>query len=381
MAAVVGAGPLPREQVQEARLGHRDRRLQGKGCEVADLASPATWYSKSSHMVQLSFFSETFIILAGPDGSSKSKVLEPALNDKTHIMNIRLQEVWGKADSDVIATLANQINFWPVFSSLVWLSNIADGLLAATTGQKAILSTNTETQIKKTLECAAIAIRNVTRSLQNEEQKHLAQEDKMSSATVTRKPESSGKPSVKTLKKQEVDVTDLPVVIIRGWMEKDQHQQEKLYNQIVEWASMLVDQKLANVIFVSNNVGIEKMLNKIIPNRTFHEIFMKDSSTEEAVKMVLEDLVKVGKVGSKENSKDGGSTANTKIEEEDIKECVQQLGGRMTDLDQFVRGIKAGATPKGNQGIDMQLLKPTDRFQGRHSCSRPSGNPEESLWR
>lgn len=59
------------------------------------------------------------------------------------------------------------------------------------------------------------------------------------------------------------DPDDIPVVIIDGFMsrEKGPHSKE-LWTFIAEWAAVLVENHLAHVIFISNNVSASKPLSK-----------------------------------------------------------------------------------------------------------------------
>lgn len=59
------------------------------------------------------------------------------------------------------------------------------------------------------------------------------------------------------------DPDDIPVVIIDGFMsrEKGPHSKE-LWTFLAEWAAVLVENHLAHVIFISNNVSASKPLSK-----------------------------------------------------------------------------------------------------------------------
>jgi hypothetical protein len=59
------------------------------------------------------------------------------------------------------------------------------------------------------------------------------------------------------------DPEDIPVVIIDGYMSRDKGPHSKeLWTFIAEWAAVLVENHVAHVIFISNNVTASKPLSK-----------------------------------------------------------------------------------------------------------------------
>jgi hypothetical protein len=58
------------------------------------------------------------------------------------------------------------------------------------------------------------------------------------------------------------DHTQLPIVIIDNYLYRESSVNTALWDELAEWAALLVENGIAHVVFVSANVGITKSLGK-----------------------------------------------------------------------------------------------------------------------
>ncbi|KAG0000752.1 mitochondrial escape protein 2, partial [Entomortierella chlamydospora] len=123
------------------------------------------------------------------------------------------------------------------------------------------------------------------------------------------------------------DPDEIPVVVIDGFMCKKKSEHTKvLWARLAEWAAILVENHLAHVIFVTDNVVASKPLAKVLPNMPIETIMLSDATLESALEFVYKHL--------------------DKDEYPDLDKPVQTIGGRLTDLELFIQKIKGGMTPE-----------------------------------
>ncbi|KAF9975836.1 mitochondrial escape protein 2 [Actinomortierella ambigua] len=298
---------------------------------------------------------ETFIIVSGPRGAGKSEMVDFVVKEKHHKVILHCEElVNSRSDSEMLPKLAKQVGYIPLFQFMSNINNMIDMAITATTGQKAGkyitgLSATFEGQIKKILDTLTVAI---IQSSPTSEMSSLSPEAIMKKieATIEEKerraaakaaspesPEQFGKQSLlrkrKTKSKQHVeksswcDPDDIPVIVIDGFMckEKGAHAKE-LWTLLAEWAAVLVENHLAHVVFVTNNVTASKPLAKALPNRTFESVILADATLESAMEFVHKHL--------------------DQSEFPTLKKSVETIGGRLTDLELFVQKVKSGMAPE-----------------------------------
>ncbi|KAG0304712.1 mitochondrial escape protein 2 [Dissophora globulifera] len=297
---------------------------------------------------------QTFAIVQGPRGSGKTDMVEYAIKDKTHKVIIRCEELANaRSEGEVLTGLAKQVGYIPLFQFMNNLNNMMDMAITATTGQKAGLSATFEGQLKKILDTLTIAIQqsSPTRNMSNvspeaimkkiettlEEKARRAEHAASGSGTTTSEEEAeitakrASRAEAKKKREQEeskrCDPDDIPVVVIDGYMarEKGQHTKE-LWTFIADWAAVLVENHVAHVVFISNNVAASKPLSKALPNMTFETIVLTDASLDSAMEFVYKNL--------------------DKEEHSNLMESVKVIGGRLTDLELFVQKVKSGMKPE-----------------------------------
>ncbi|KAG0334793.1 mitochondrial escape protein 2 [Podila horticola] len=296
---------------------------------------------------------ETFAVVTGPRGSGKTEMVEYVIKDKTHKVVIRCEELANaRSENEVLTTLAKQIGYIPLFQFMNAINNMMDMAITATTGQKAGLSATFEGQLKKILDTLTIAIQqsSPTNGMSNVSPEAIMKkieatlEEKSRRAEGTARGEhlhvlnmgSKGKgknKDKKALDKDQeerskwCDPEDIPVVIIDGYMSRDKGPHSKeLWTYIAEWAAVLVENHLAHVIFVSNNVTASKPLSKALPNMTFETIVLSDATLDSAMEFVYKHL--------------------DKEEYPQLIQSVKTIGGRLTDLELFVQKVKTGMSPQ-----------------------------------
>lgn len=162
---------------------------------------------------------------------------------------------------------------------------------------------------------------------------HLASSSTQS-LDLRRKGATDAKKRREAEERQWVDPDEIPVIIIDGYMsrEKGPHAKE-LWTFLADWAAVLVENHIAHVVFLTNNVSASKPLSKALPNMTFETIVLADATLESALEFVYKYL--------------------DRDEFPDLIESVQTIGGRLTDLELFVQKVKSGMQPKGKE---LQLV-------------------------
>lgn len=159
--------------------------------------------------------------------------------------------------TDVTTALAKQLGYFPVFTWVASMSNLLETVVTATTGQKTGLSTSPDTQIKRILETAAVALREVTpkeRSKErHEDRSHLSIIDTVMKWFAR---EDGKEPSPEDVR------SEIPIVVFDNFMYKQTAVNSQLWTEMADFAALLVENEVAHVVFVSSNVGVNKVLSR-----------------------------------------------------------------------------------------------------------------------
>ncbi|KAF9435047.1 mitochondrial escape protein 2 [Entomortierella beljakovae] len=299
---------------------------------------------------------ETFAIVQGPRGSGKTDMVEYVIRDKKHKVIIRCEELANaRNEAEILTNLAKQIGYIPLFQFMNNLNNIMDMAITATTGQKAGLSATFEGQLEKIFDALTIAIQSIspTKDMSNTSPeaimkkiestiKDKSRKAKLAAVGESVQPENLGTTNLDTTwrmkskaKKeredeevsQRCDPDDIPVIVIDGYMSSREKgpQAKELWTFIAEWAAVLVENHIAHVVFISNNVAASKPLSKALPSMTFETIVLSDASLDSALEFVHKRL--------------------KKRKYPDLVDSVKVIGGRLTDLELFVQKVKSGSSP------------------------------------
>ncbi|KAF9166317.1 mitochondrial escape protein 2 [Actinomortierella ambigua] len=293
---------------------------------------------------------ETFIIVSGPRGAGKSEMVDFVVKEKHHKVILHCEElVNSRSENELLPKLARQVGYIPLFQFMSNINNMIDMAITATTGQKAGLSATFEGQIKKILDTLTVAIiqssptsdmsslspeaimKKIEATQEEKERRAVARAaspeslDTLGKQSLLRKRKNKAKQHVE--KSSWCDPDDIPVIVIDGYMckEKGGHAKE-LWNLLAEWAAVLVENHLAHVVFVTNNVTASKPLAKALPNRTFESVVLADATLESAMELVHKHL--------------------DQSEFPTLRKAVETIGGRLTDLELFVQKVKSGMAPE-----------------------------------
>ena len=142
-----------------------------------------------------------------------------------------------------------------------------------------------------------------------------------------------------------------PVVVIDNFLHKSNEPgAQVVYDRLAEWAAQLATSSVAHVIFITQDIGFSKSLGKALPDRIFRQITLGDYSAEVAKRYVINQLDFDADVSSKQKGENGEDvkqlTAGQKRNDlQELDGVIDQLGGRLTDLEFLARRIKAGETP------------------------------------
>ncbi|KAF9115099.1 mitochondrial escape protein 2 [Mortierella sp. AM989] len=286
---------------------------------------------------------ETFAVIYGPRGSGKTEMVKKAIKGKNNRIIINCEDLAGaRSESELLSFLAQQIGYTPLFQFIPMVMNLVDTAVAAAgTGSKSGLAPSFEEQLQSILDCLTVAIQDAspTSSMSNSSAEAIL---KKIEATIEEKARRALKQiddktarAMRAARKRKehdaaagwCDPDDIPVVIIDGYMyrEKAEHAME-FWSHIAEWAAILVENHLAHVVFVTDNVAATKPLSKALPSMTLESIVLADASLESALEFVYKHL--------------------DREEFPDLIEPIQTIGGRLTDLQLFVQKIKSGRKPE-----------------------------------
>lgn len=271
----------------------------------------------------------TYIIVRGPKGSGKEEfVLDNTLQDDPELKKKVLYvdcEALSKArsDSTLIKNTANQLGYFPVFTWTNTISLFIDLGVQGLTGQKSGLSESKETQLKNMFLLTTQALRNVAMSDYQAYKKEVAKRQRKR----TLEEESVIKEEVvreEDYLQQHPEVK--PIVVINKFLKKSDGPNDFVYKMIAEWTAQLILSNLAHVIYITHDVASILHLNESLPNQVFKTIALSDASSKSARQYVINEL-------------------SNKEKENEIDGCLDPLGGRMLDLQSFVRRIRSGETP------------------------------------
>lgn len=162
-------------------------------------------------------------------------------------------------------SLAKQVGYFPVFTWATSMSGLVDTMIAATTGQKAGLSTTPDSQIKNILETVAIALRDIVPK--EKEAKRKSEEENATLLTrignfLQGKPIHHEEEDEKKKENKENDDDDIPIIVLDNYMYRETAKNAKLWEELAEWAALLIENEIAHVVFVSANAGVMKTLGK-----------------------------------------------------------------------------------------------------------------------
>ncbi|KAI9348343.1 RNA12 protein-domain-containing protein [Pilaira anomala] len=258
---------------------------------------------------------ETFVLVTGHKGSDrKNKVFI----DCEELANSRNK-------SDMTKSLAKEVGYFPVFTWAASLSGLVDTAIAATTGQKAGLSSSPDSQMKSILETVAIALRDVVPS-EKDRRKQAEEDEKEENLWKRIKNTFIGSKKIlsekeEREKEEELDEKNIPIVVIDNYMCRETAKNAVLWEELAEWAALLIENGIAHVVFVTSNASVMKNLGKALPGKSFSNIALSDAPPEMAMTYINKQL-------------------GNEVDDPALPEVVAALGGRLTELELLVQKMK-----------------------------------------
>ncbi|EGV63325.1 hypothetical protein CANTEDRAFT_135151 [Yamadazyma tenuis ATCC 10573] len=309
-----------------------------------NLDSNNLWHERSDKIKQLKLWIlenvSTFIIVRGPKGSGKREMVvqDTLLSDaqlKQKVLYLDCDEIIkARSDTKLVESIASQVGYYPVFSWLSSISQFIDLGVQSVTGQKSGLSESKETQVKNIFSLTTQALRSTALREYGEYERQVSarkrrqEHRKRSNPGLEIKLDDVMKPDEYLQQRPEAK----PVIVINKFASKSRNSSNDfIYKMMSDWAATLVQSNLAHVIFITNDVGSISVLNSSLPNQVFKTITLNDASETSSYYYVMNKLKDL---------------RYEKFNSDIIKETLKPLGGRMLDLQAFIRRIRSGETPQ-----------------------------------
>lgn len=250
--------------------------------------------------------------------------MDQALAGRKHTLLIDCKPIQeARGDSSTIGAAAAEVGYRPVFSWMNSLSSLIDLAAQGTIGTKTGFSETLDTQLAKIWQNTATALKQIALENRSKDDKDAGlSDDEYLEAHPERR----------------------PVVVIDNFLHKSQ-EDGMVYDKISEWAARLTTANIAHVIFLTTDVSFSKSLSNALPDRVFRQISLGDCSPEVAKRFVIKHL----DADAEDEAQVGEKPLLPSQKREDLNEldeCIEVLGGRLTDLEFLARRIKTGETPK-----------------------------------
>lgn len=281
----------------------------------------------------------SMIVIQGPAGSGKRNLVNNMiLNDRDNVLYVDCENIIkSRKDYQIIQNTAHEIGYFPVFSFMTSISSFVDLFVKSLTGQNAGLSESKEVQTQSMLTLSLVSIRelalaNYYKMMSTTDDYHVKEEDYLQQ-----------NPKAK------------PVIVIDRFQAARKKNQANafIYKQLAEWASNLVQLNIAHVIFITDDVGALQELVTSLPSSPLKRVVLSDASPR-ASQLYVKHAIKLSPDGSK-------SDKNVEISEDleqQLDKYSVKLGGRMRDLQMFVRRIKSGDSPEqAFEGLTQQAVE------------------------
>ncbi|CCF60038.1 hypothetical protein KAFR_0I02590 [Kazachstania africana CBS 2517] len=291
--------------------GHTKKHLWEERMEIVD--DLKMWLEENNN---------TFVVIRGPRGTGKRElVMDNLLQDRENVLYLDCDKiVKSRTDSKFLKSIANQIGYFPIFPWLNSLTSVTDLMVQGMTGQKTGLNESKETQFRNILTTSMMAIRRI--------------------ALKKYKPVIQDGGEVVNVKEEDYlqqHPEAKPVVVIDRFAGKSDIN-GFVYKELADWTSMLVQMNIAHVVFLTESIASNQQLAESFPNQVFKNLELSDASRENSKAFVLSQLQESTRTSS-----------SLKLDEKllnEIDDAIDPLGGRMLDLQAFVRRVKSGEEPE-----------------------------------
>ncbi|KAH8599783.1 RNA12 protein-domain-containing protein [Bisporella sp. PMI_857] len=295
-----------------------------------DVSLSAIWDDRKTVVDQLRTWlietADTFIIVQGPRGSGKKElILDQALKDRKNTLVIDCKPIQeARGDSATISAAAANVGYWPVFSWMNSISSLIDLAAQGTIGVKSGFSETLDSQLAKIWQNTTTALKQVALSHRHKGDKdaQLSEDDWLEAHPECR-----------------------PVVVIDSFLHKND-ESSVVYDKIGEWAATLTTSNIAHVIFLTNDISYSKSLSKALPDRVFRQISLGDITPKVAKKFVITHLDSDDEIPAISDDEKTLTASQKRQDLIELDDCIETLGGRLTDLEFFARRLKTGQTPR-----------------------------------
>ncbi|AQZ13493.1 YME2 (YMR302C) [Zygosaccharomyces parabailii] len=276
----------------------------------------------------------TFVVIRGPRGSGKHElVMQHTLHDRENVLYLDCDKfVKSRTDAKFLRNVANQLGYFPIFPWLNSVTNVLDLMVQGLTGQKSGLSETKEAQFRNILTTSMMSIRRIALKGYKAAAKKAGDTNLKEEDYLQQHPEEK------------------PVIVIDRFTGRAE-MNGFIYKELSDWAAMLVQMNVAHVIFLTETVSPNHLLSESLPSQVFKTLILSDASKENSRNYVLSQLHDYLEAQNKEAEAKGGKILQQVYEQEkqqinEIDEVLEPLGGRMLDLQAFVRRVKSGEEPK-----------------------------------
>jgi hypothetical protein len=273
----------------------------------------------------------SMIVVQGPAGSGKRNLVNSmALEGRDNVLSIDCENIIkSRKDYQLIQNFAHELGYFPVFSFLTSVSSFVDLFVKSLTGQNAGLTETKESQIQSMLTLSVGAIRDLALTNYHELMSANADFYMKEEDYLQQNPQCK------------------PVIVIDRYQASRKKNQANsfIYKSIAEWAANLVQLNIAHVIFITDDVGSVQELVNALPTAPLKRIVLSDASEIASNIYVEHSLGKDKKFDLEKNI-------------DDLHKYTKLLGGRMRDLQMYVRRIKTGDSPKeAFEGLTQQAVE------------------------
>ncbi|KAG6302367.1 hypothetical protein E4U45_002829 [Claviceps purpurea] len=306
--------------------------------------------------------SDTFVVVTGPRGSGKLEmVMDQALAGRKNVLLVDCKPIVdASGEAGTIKRLAVAVGFRPVFSWANSISSMVDLAVQSTTGVKAGFSETLDSQVNKILHTTTKALKEIGLATRSKRDKDAQLSE---DAYLDAHPESR------------------PVIVIDNFLHRNEGT-SIVYDKIADWAASLVQNNIAHVIFLTSDGSFSKPLSRALPDRVFRTISLGDLDHKVAKNFVTSRLTDDASAtpATTETSKDPDNQALTtkRLDLTGLDECIETLGGRLTDLEFLSRRIRAGQTPK--QAVDEIVCETATDVVKIFLLAKPPTDDPDRKW-
>ncbi|KAJ2334635.1 mitochondrial escape protein 2, partial [Coemansia sp. RSA 2681] len=301
---------------------------------------------------------ESFVVVTGPHGSGKTKLVELATQEKKYRVVIDANKLASQhSELEQMTLLARQLGWWPVFNSIIGITNTIDLMVTATTGSKAGISATPESQVRRILECLALVLTKIRHSrldaLHADEQRRRK----------ARQPQVGSDSGAGADAELGASPSEMPVIVLENFMDKDL----AFGKIIIEWAASVVEAGLAHCIITTNSISGYHEVQRVESNHAASLISLDDSSPMGAITLLQRQLAPppspsplpaADALDDRREADDRRMADDQRVADDrrmadyqrrlaaasgdQIALAASVLGGRLEDLQLLVQKVKAG---------------------------------------